>query len=60
MEKTGNIEAADERITHQIARRIEQEEKKRKSADSIDQHQEDVMQDDMVEKMRTGICPRRK
>ena len=39
MEKIGKIEAADERITRQVARRIEQEEKKKMSEDIVDQDQ---------------------
>ena len=40
------IEAADERITRQVARRIEQEEKKKRSGDVTDQDQEEEMHED--------------
>ena len=54
------IEAADERITHQIARRLEQEEKKRKAADDVVNNSEDVMQDSKDEKERNESMPMKK
>ena len=51
------IEAADERITHQIARRIEQDERKKKSEDITDHDQEEAMHEDAVGKEEDGHMP---
>ena len=55
-----NIEAADEIITHQIARRPEQEEKKRKAGDEVAETTEDAMQDGKDEKEEKEDMPAKK
>ena len=51
------IEAADDRISHQIARKLEQEEKKRKTAEEDADQRKDAMQDGEMRERTLIVCP---
>ena len=55
--RQGNIEAADDRISHQIARTLEQEEKKRKTAEECTDQAKDDMHDEEKEKEESDGMP---